>query len=221
MRNSKAVSVELRSRLLAPGNVWARAIKESEIARILMGNPEIAGAVRERLSGLPFNDPAVDRVRHEFLWLAEHIPDLTREIVHQHFTRKGMSDLISAFWYPPVNDPATAFGRAESDLLEISDQEQRRTILARVTDAPKVKAKVNNFYRTREWQRLRYEALQKYGRKCMCCGESQSSLHVDHIKPRAKYPELELAISNLQVLCEDCNMGKGAWDETDFRVVAT
>ncbi len=42
-------------------------------------------------------------------------------------------------------------------------------------------------------------------------------LHVDHIKPRSKYPDLALDINNLQILCESCNLGKGAWDETDFR----
>lgn len=42
-------------------------------------------------------------------------------------------------------------------------------------------------------------------------------MHVDHIKPRSKYPALELVLSNLQVLCEDCNLGKLAHDETDWR----
>ena len=40
---------------------------------------------------------------------------------------------------------------------------------------------------------------------------------MDHIKPVSKFPKLRLAESNLQVLCEDCNMGKSAWDETDWR----
>ena len=42
-------------------------------------------------------------------------------------------------------------------------------------------------------------------------------MNVDHIKPRKKYPELALDKSNLQVLCEECNHGKGNWDETDWR----
>ena len=76
------------------------------------------------------------------------------------------------------------------------------------------------FYDSRDWQELRYKALKKYGRKCSCCGKTQADgavLHVDHIKPRSKYPELALDINNLQILCEDCNLGKGAWDDTDFR----
>lgn len=54
----------------------------------------------------------------------------------------------------------------------------------------------------------------------MACGVAahKKELHVDHIKPRAEFPELSLVKENLQVLCVDCNMGKGAWDETDFRI---
>lgn len=72
------------------------------------------------------------------------------------------------------------------------------------------------FYRSWEWKELRYKVLKHYGRKCMCCGETKRVV-VDHIKPRRRYPELALKFDNLQVLCNDCNMGKGAWDETDWR----
>lgn len=80
----------------------------------------------------------------------------------------------------------------------------------------------DNFYNTWAWKDIRYQALDKCGRRCMSCGASPLKdnkvvLHVDHIKPFRKYPELALDINNLQVLCEDCNMGKGYWDETDFR----
>jgi 5-methylcytosine-specific restriction endonuclease McrA len=76
------------------------------------------------------------------------------------------------------------------------------------------------FYRTREWLKARYKVLQSRGAVCDCCGMKRKAgiqIHVDHIRPRSKYPGLELATSNLQVLCELCNMGKGAWDETDWR----
>lgn len=68
-----------------------------------------------------------------------------------------------------------------------------------------------------EWMRLRYSVLLEQGRECNCCGSKRGPFHVDHIKPRLKYPHLALEKSNLQVLCENCNMGKGAWDETDWR----
>lgn len=71
-----------------------------------------------------------------------------------------------------------------------------------------------------EWRRLRMTVLKKYGSRCQCCGATPADgkrMNVDHIKPRRKYPELALTESNLQVLCEDCNHGKGNWDETDWR----
>ncbi len=91
--------------------------------------------------------------------------------------------------------------------------------------APRVKVKKNvkqniNFYESDEWRALRYRVLVHYGRRCMCCGMTPADgkkMHVDHIKPRSRFPELELAFSNLQVLCEDCNLGKMARDQTDFR----
>lgn len=79
------------------------------------------------------------------------------------------------------------------------------------------------FYSSVAWRRLRYEVLKKYERKCMVCGVTSQDkvLHVDHIKPISKYPELKLNISNLQVLCEDCNLGKSNRDNIDWRPVAT
>lgn len=79
---------------------------------------------------------------------------------------------------------------------------------------------VFDFYRSPEWRKLRYEALVRCGRVCMCCGAKPSDgiiLHVDHVKPRSKFPELELEITNLQVLCEDCNLGKSNIYAHDFR----
>ncbi len=75
------------------------------------------------------------------------------------------------------------------------------------------------------WRKVRYEALVRSGGQCECCGATVKSsgepLHVDHIKPKSIHPELELKLSNLQVLCADCNGGKGNWDETDWRSINT
>lgn len=70
------------------------------------------------------------------------------------------------------------------------------------------------------WRRLRMIALKYYGTKCMCCGatpENGAEVNVDHIKPRKIFPQLALSLDNLQVLCHDCNHGKGNWDMTDWR----
>ena len=78
----------------------------------------------------------------------------------------------------------------------------------------------HDFYESNEWKKLRYQALVQHGAACQCCGATRADgikLHVDHIKPRSKYPHLELVLENLQVLCERCNMGKSATDQTDWR----
>lgn len=77
-----------------------------------------------------------------------------------------------------------------------------------------------NFYESREWRELRYRALVLHGGACQCCGATAKDgvrLHVDHIKPRSLWPSLELQITNLQVLCESCNLGKSNKDATDWR----
>ena len=79
------------------------------------------------------------------------------------------------------------------------------------------KQQADAFYSSLEWRKLRYLTLKKYGKKCMLCNAVNTVLHVDHIKPLSKFWELRLDPNNLQVLCEDCNKGKGNWDETDFR----
>jgi 5-methylcytosine-specific restriction endonuclease McrA len=81
----------------------------------------------------------------------------------------------------------------------------------------------DDFLHTFEWNAVRMMALKRYGVVCQCCGASPSTgavMNVDHIKPRKIFPNLALEVDNLQVLCNDCNKGKGNWDMTDWRRVA-
>lgn len=83
-----------------------------------------------------------------------------------------------------------------------------------------VDPKSPSFLLSKAWKRLRLQALNLHGRRCQCCGASPASgavLNVDHVLPRRLFPELALRIDNLQVLCSDCNEGKGNWDMTDAR----
>lgn len=87
-------------------------------------------------------------------------------------------------------------------------------------DARDATAPSDEFYRSERWRKLRYKALLQNGGRCQCCGataEPGRSLHVDHIKPRSKFPQGAFDLKNLQVLCEACNLGKGASDQTDWR----
>lgn len=88
-------------------------------------------------------------------------------------------------------------------------------------DARKPKAKAaQTFYNSSEWRKLRYQALKLYGAKCACCGRTAKHgcvMHVDHIKPRSKYPHLALEITNLQILCDECNVSKSNTDDIQWR----
>ena len=78
----------------------------------------------------------------------------------------------------------------------------------------------DEFLKTYEWRKLRQVVIEKYGNKCMCCGAVPTNgvyLCVDHIMPRKKYPELALSVTNLQILCNACNHGKGNWSTKDWR----
>lgn len=81
-------------------------------------------------------------------------------------------------------------------------------------------SKIDDFYTSWEWRRLRYDFLKDRDRRCECCGAQPSDgvkIVIDHIKPIRHHWHLRLNFGNLQILCEDCNMGKGSRDETDWR----
>ena len=69
----------------------------------------------------------------------------------------------------------------------------------------------------KRWQRLRRQVFEAYGKKCMKCG-SCDELHVDHIKPKSRFPKLAYKFSNMQVLCKECNKLKSNTDYTDYRM---
>lgn len=99
----------------------------------------------------------------------------------------------------------------------IDDLRRKLKSLERRLEDSKKARDPHPFYDSEAWQRLRYQALKLYGRICLLCKTTKGEMHVDHIKPRSKYPELELDINNLQVLCRSCNLGKSNRDETDWR----
>lgn len=84
----------------------------------------------------------------------------------------------------------------------------------------KKKSKTQSFLLSREWRRFRYEVLLERGPQCELCGARGRGveLHVDHILPLSKRWDLRLSKRNVQVLCKDCNKGKGNWDCTDHRI---
>lgn len=75
-----------------------------------------------------------------------------------------------------------------------------------------------SFYFTKGWRDLRRYALKMFGSKCMKCDFDNpvKSAHIDHIHARSRRPSLRLTLTNVQVLCAECNSDKGA-ESADYR----
>lgn len=68
------------------------------------------------------------------------------------------------------------------------------------------------FYRSAEWKRMRVTILERDCSSCRLCGargDRGAILNVDHVRPLKFHWGLRLDPTNLQVLCSDCNEGKG------------
>ncbi len=74
-----------------------------------------------------------------------------------------------------------------------------------------------SFYDSDEWRQIRYKIFERDGKICACCETKNGPFHVDHIVPRSHNRLRELDPTNLQVLCESCNLGKKAHFTTDWR----
>lgn len=115
--------------------------------------------------------------------------------------------------------------RSESDLPMLSTSNRSKIHNNVVNKSKKIitddlDVTSNIFLESYRWKQLRYDAIKKYGNSCQCCGASVKTgavLNVDHIKPRKLFPQLALDIDNLQILCSECNQGKGNRDQTDWR----
>lgn len=79
---------------------------------------------------------------------------------------------------------------------------------------------ITAFYESWEWKRLRYQHIKDRRRRCECCGQTPDDgvrIVVDHINPIRRFWDRRLDPNNLQLLCDDCNQGKGSRDTTDWR----
>lgn len=64
------------------------------------------------------------------------------------------------------------------------------------------------FYKSREWRHKRREILRRDNRECQKCkrdGRYSRAETVHHIKHLKDFPELALADSNLESLCNTCH----------------
>ena len=73
---------------------------------------------------------------------------------------------------------------------------------------------VNLEHRSR-WQQVRNRMIQRYGRRCMCCGRTDGKIELDHLKPWKTFPEGQYDPENLQLLCRDCHASKHQEERTN------
>lgn len=121
-----------------------------------------------------------------------------------------------------TRNPGLTLGNALAVPVSHKKKKPNKAGISRTFVTPLPSVATDQFLRTPEWRRLRYDALKLYGCRCQCCGatpESGAVMNVDHIKPRKTHPHLALDIKNLQILCNDCNAGKGNRDSTDWRQI--
>ncbi|ACB34111.1 HNH endonuclease [Leptothrix cholodnii SP-6] len=148
----------------------------------------------------------------------------TEEIAREAESLQSEREVKAAEWREECFQASI---RRQIDLQNRKEAEERRlSELALIQQAANAATENSPdsgdiFYRSARWRSLRYEAFRRYGRRCSLCGRTPNDngvvLHVDHIKPRSRNPELQWEIDNLQILCEDCNLGKGAKDSTRWR----
>jgi len=75
---------------------------------------------------------------------------------------------------------------------------------------------MDKFFESRQWISIKSAMYAIFSKECMKCKKTKVILNIDHVKPRHKYPSLELDIYNCQILCRECNLEKFT-DTADYR----
>ncbi len=152
-RGGDAVSPAVKASLIGrSGTAGARRTKETELARILIEDPDLAVRQGEVLAGLLFADASLDRLRHELLNLAASGFRLESRGFENHLVRKGMADLVERLGARrkggdpgPTDDPGgtdaedseARFLRAAAGLRDIAElQPERSRAVERFRDEP-------------------------------------------------------------------------------------
>jgi len=108
------------------------------------------------------------------------------------------------------------FGSWRSALVAFVERMKKRSkfkALADTKQAPALRNKKAVVRKKDITKSMRFDVFRRDHFKCRLCGASPAVnpkviLHVDHIKPQSKGGRTTL--KNLQTLCSDCNLGKGA-----------
>jgi DNA primase len=125
----------LSSLLVVSGRPGARRVRETELARLLLAEPELAARHGELLAELPFVDPSLDRLRHQLLNLAASGSSLEKQGFENHLIRLGMDELVARLKGGAAGgsdpdaepaDPDALFLKAAGDLHEMAERGPER-----------------------------------------------------------------------------------------------
>ena len=99
------VSSAVKNSLLARAG-GSRKVKETELCRLLLQDPEIAARHGEVLAALHFSDPLLDRLRQELLNLAASGRRLEKGGLENHLVRAGLAELVERLLAQSARAPA-------------------------------------------------------------------------------------------------------------------
>ena len=121
-------------------------------------------------------------------------------------------------WKPPEEvREALKLGSRKKRITK-EDRKRKKKGKKRLTKTEKLaRLPASKFYRLKRWRYLRWQVFARDGRRCSKCDAVDVELHIDHIKPRSKFPRLAFSLDNLQVLCRTCNLEKSNKHCTDYR----
>lgn len=78
-----------------------------------------------------------------------------------------------------------------------------------------VKTEQYQFYRSRQWQELRRQVLDRDHYVCCYCGKPNSRT-VDHVVPIEFDQHRKASIDNLATICRDCHRLKTQWEQSYY-----
>lgn len=86
------------------GNPGALKVKESEVCRLMLEEPEIVQKHAELVAALPLSDPFLDRLRQELLNVAASGSRLEKTGLENHLIREGMADIVDRLKAPSARN---------------------------------------------------------------------------------------------------------------------
>lgn len=124
-------------------------------------------------------------------------------------TRRDLNSVPSIITQSPYNRRFNSWSTAIKEFIEYANEKDITTINNKNIEKTTKKTSRDPSLR------LRFKVLKRDNFSCVHCGASPAknptiNLHIDHIKPWSRGGETE--ISNLQTLCQNCNLGKSNFE---------